>query len=33
MKVDLDKYLDKGVFHNIKTGIGYASRSDRNKIT
>ena len=32
IRVDLDKNLDKDVFHTIKTGIGYPLKSASNKI-
>ena len=32
MRVDLDKNLDKDVFHNIKTTIGYPPKLAWNKI-
>ena len=33
MRVDLDKHLDKKVFHTIKNAIGYAQKSAWNKIS
>ena len=33
MRVDLDKFLDKGVFHTIKTAIGYPPEPAWNKIS
>ena len=33
MRVDLDKHLDKDVFHTIKTTISYPPKSDCNKIS
>ena len=33
MRVDLDKNLDKDVFHTIKTSIGYPAKSAWNKIS
>ena len=33
MRVDLDKNLDKDVFHTIKTTIGYPRKLVRNKIS
>ena len=33
MRVELDKKLDKDVFHNIKTAIGYPPELAWNKIS
>ena len=33
MRVDLDKNLNKDVFHTIKPGIGYPPESAKNKIS
>ena len=33
MKVDLDKNLDKDVFHTLKTAIGYPPELSWNKIS
>ena len=33
MKVDLDKNLDKDMFHTIKTAVGYPPKSASKKIS